>query len=1129
MCRFSMFRFLTIAVQTSVISFVFSSVILAILVLHETNAKTEILRGDHTEVYVDQESNEITVLPKTPRTTIPYIDPAKGDSKREVTDATTTTVQEPKIEPGIVKVNYCELAPSLKCEIKGVSTFNVYYQVEHEGTIYSCLSDATDGLMGCEGSENLPKNFLSVPVVPLTRLGNKRLYSVGSKYFLVHEFSGVSYPVSYNSEIRNGTITLQTVRLSGDCKIAKTAYINPYTVSLTSPEQGMGYVIKKPGQDISAKIQTFSGSAQLTFSQDDMDGEHNLLCGDKSSQIPKTNKRVRDCIVKFSKNVYKQAACINFSWIRLIIIGLIIYFPIRWIVDKTSKPLFLWYDLLGLITYPVLLVLNLLWKYMPFKCSLCGSICFITHDCNARCVCNKSKATESHSESCFLLSNKSSDLSHIRSKKWTNIEWFHFIINTRLSSSLLKFLTELLIGLIILPQMPMSLAQTAKCIDTCLYVAGCNKLVTSKYEKCPPEDQCSCTITDSGIIENIWHSGIIVKESNNCLKNQICASAYPFEHLVKCRIGCDYLNLIKSKPLPSGFVDYSGDLLNLDITSLHYMKRLRGGIIDSYNMTDTLTNIFPGDVTFKGFPRIPENILSRQSLIYDSVVDGKYRYLIEQALLGGGGTVFLLNDKTSGAVQKLVVYVEKVGVHYEVSEKYTTAPIQSTHTDFYSTCTGNCGTCRRNQPVTGYQDFCITPTSYWGCEEAWCLAINEGATCGFCRNVYDMDKAYKIYSVLKTTIKSTICFSGFPGASCHEINEEVPLETTYFQADIIADLHNDEIVVGELIAHSSDSHIYKGNIAGLNDPVKMFGHPQLSFEGKPIFSKKVLDGDDLSWDCAAIGKKTVKIKSCGYDTYRFKSGLEQLSSIPVTFQDHKSFFLEKSFNLGKLKIIIDLPTELFKVPPKKPTITLSKLDCVGCYMCNLGLKCKLEFNSDVTFSSGLEMHSCSLSCYQIAVRRGQNKFNITMYCSNNPEKRKIVMLPEGNKEISLEFPVSSVKLVEPENIIDQNDEYANEEQRYSSDSSAWTFWDYLKSPFNFVASYFGSFFDTVRVILLVLAIFIAVYFCSMIVQIFKNYIKNKSYKNREKEEPEDSYYGQASYPMTRTDTLARRKPPMDFI
>ena len=45
----------------------------------------------------------------------------------------------------------------------------------------------------------------------------------------------------------------------------------------------------------------------------------------------------------------------------------------------------------------------------------------------------------------------------------------------------------------------------------------------------------------------------------------------------------------------------------------------------------------------------------------------------------------------------------------------------------------------------------------------------------------------------------------------------------------------------------------------------------------------------MSWDCAAIGKKSITIKTCGYDTYRFRSGLEQISDIPVSFKDFSSF------------------------------------------------------------------------------------------------------------------------------------------------------------------------------------------------------------------------------------------------
>ncbi|AAU10599.2 glycoprotein precursor [Tomato chlorotic spot virus] len=1126
-------KLLELMIKLSLFAIALSSVLLSILLFRATDAKVEIIRGDHLEIYDDSSENEVSTTSLMLRRTVPEVLPngnfkAHSDKSRtERAEKQAPILQDETSSEKAVSIqevpNNC-LNASLKCEIKGVSTYNVYYQVESNGVIYSCVSDSADNLGRCDNSQNLPKKFPEIPVIPITKLDNKRHFSVGTKFFITENLASGNYPVSYNLHQTEGIVSLQTVKLSGDCKITKSNFANPYTVSITSPEKIMGYIIKRPGEDGEHKVMAFSGSVSITFSEEMLDGNHNLLCGDKSAKIPKTNKRVRDCIIKYSKSIYKQTACINFSWIRLILIALLIYFPIRWLVNKTTKPLFLWYDLIGLITYPLLLILNYLWKYFPFKCANCGNLCIVTHECTKKCICNKSKASREHFSECPILSKEPD---HEYNKyKWTSMEWFHLIINTKLSLSLLKFITEILIGLIILSQMPMSMAQTAQCLNGCFYVPGCNQMVTSKFEKCPEANQCFCSVRKEKIVESIFGTNIVIEGPNDCIANQDCLESSPMDTFIKCRLGCEYLELFRNKPLFNSFLDYTGSSLGLTSASLYMTKRLRNGIIDSYNVTDKISGIVAGDSLKQNETSIPENILPRQSLIFDSIVEGKYRYMIEQSLLGGGGTVFMLNDKTSGAAKKFTIYIRSTGIHYEVSEKYTTAPIMSTHTDYYSTCTGNCDTCRKNQALTGFQDFCITPTSYWGCEEAWCFAINEGATCGFCRNVYDMDKSYRIYSVLKSTIIADVCISGILGDQCTKITEEVPYENSVFQADIQADLHNDGITVGELIAHGPDSHIYAGNIANLNDPVKMFGHPQLSHDGVPIFTKKTLSGEDMSWDCAAIGKKSVTIKSCGYDTYRFKSGLEQISDIPVTFKDLSSFFLEKTFSLGKLKMVIDLPSDLFKVAPKKPSITSTRLECNGCLLCGKGLSCNFEFFSDLVFSTSISMESCSLSSYQLAVKKGSNKYNITMYCSVNPDKKKIKMYPEGNPELSVEVPINTVVVKDPENIIDQNDEYAHEEQQYNSDSSAWGFWDYIKSPFNFVASYFGSFFDTIRVILLIAFIFLVIYLCSMLVSMCRGYVKNGSYKIRSKIEDDDDL--EIKEPMMVRDTMTRRRPPMDF-
>nr|UYP65656.1 glycoprotein [Orthotospovirus tomatomaculae] len=1125
---------LELAVKLSLSTIALSSVLLAFLIFSATDAKVEIIRGDHPEVYDDSADNEVPTAASIQRQAIletltnPMLEsPTPGTRQIREDKSTIPISAEPttqKTIPVLDLPNNCLHASSLKCEIKRISTYNVYYQVDNNGVIYSCLSDSAEGLKQSDNSLNLPQSFSKVPVLPITKLHKKRHSSVGGKFFISESLTPDNYPIPYNSYPTHGTVSLQTVKLSADCKITKSNFANPYTVRITSPEKIMGYLINKPGENVEHQVISFSGSASITLTEEMLDGEHNLLCGHKSAKIPKTNKRVRDCTIKYSQSIYKQTACINSSWIRLILIALLIYFPIRWLLNKTTKPLFLWYDLMGLITYPVLLLINCLWKYFPLKCSNCGNLCIVTHESTKVCICNKSKASKEPSSECPILSKEAD---HDYNKhKWTSMERFHLIVNTKLSLSFLKFVTEILIGLVILSQMPMSMAQTTQCLSGCFYVPGCPFLVTSKFEKCSEKDQCYCNVKEDKILESILGTNIVIEGPNDCIENQNCTARPSIDNLIKCRLGCEYLDLFRNKPLYTGFSDYTGSSSGLTSVGLYEAKRLRNGIIDSYNRQGKISGMVAGDSLNKNQTSIPENILPRQSLIFDSVVDRKYRSMIEQSLLGGGGTIFMLNDKTSETAKKFVIYIKSVGIHYEVSEKYTTAPIQSTHTDFYSTCTGNCDTCRKNQALTGFQDFCVTPTSYWGCEEAWCFAINEGATCGFFRNFYGLRNSYRIYSVQKSTLCAKVCIFGIIGGQCSGFMERVPYDNALFQVDIQADLHHDGITIGELIVHGPDGHIYSGNIANVNDPVKMFGHPQLTHDGVPILTKKTLEGDDMSWDCAAIGNKSITIKTCRYDTYRFRSGLEQISDIPVSFKDFSSFFLEKAFSLGKLKIVVDLPSDPFKIAPKRPSITSTRLNCTGCLLCGQGLSCILEFLSDLTFSTSISIDACSLSTYQLAVNKGSNKYNITMFCSANPVKKKMTLYPEGNPDISVEVLVNNVVVQEPENIIDQNDESAHEEQQYNSDSSACGFWDYIKSPFNFIASYSGSFFDTIRVILLIAFILLAIYFCSILTTICKGYVTNESYISRSKIDDDDD--SEIKAPMVLNDTMTRRRPPMDF-
>nr|QHU78769.1 glycoprotein precursor [Groundnut bud necrosis virus] len=991
----------------------------------------------------------------------------------------------------------CDIFEKRHCMIKGVSDFNAHYQIDDGNEIISCISNSANIFDICQYEKEFKKvKFKSFPVVPVLKLENKKVLEIGTKFFFVDKSSN---PINIDPKVnlKSPTVARLSVRLSGDCKINQVSMSSPYQIKLRS-EENIGILIKNVKSSKSGNIKSIAGDTTINFKPEELDGNHFLLCGDKSSLIAKVDIPVRNCVSKYSDEPKKIFFCTNFSYSKWIFVFLMVAFPISWFIWKTKDALSIWYDVIGILTYPILWTLNWLWPYFPLKCRICGCFSFLTHSCTEKCVCNQDKASKDHTDECYLFTKDKEEW-----RKLTLIQQFQFIINTKLSTNFLVFVTKMILASILISYIPSSIAlkQPNICVEKCYYNLNLDSLTTDKFGMTDNGyETCECSIGNV-ITETVYRSGVPMSRAtslNDCvLGSDLCmVSNNQAQNLFACRNGCNSLSSIKNIPDTKFSKLYKGQSFKGNLTSLKIANRLREGYMDSPTESKILEEESAKEYKFYKSLKVddipPENLLPRQSLVFSTEVDGKYRYLLEMDIKSNTGSVYLLNDDATHSPMEFMIYIKSVGVEYDVRYKYSTAKIDTTVSDYLVTCTGKCSDCIKQKPKVGVLDFCVTPTSWWGCEELGCLAINEGSICGHCTNIYDLSSLVNIYQVVESHVTAEVCVKSLDGYSCKKHSDRSPIQTDYYQLDMSIDLHNDYMSTDKLFAVTKQQKILTGNIADLGDFAgSSFGHPQITIDGIPLSVPATLSQNDFTWSCSAVGDKKVNIKQCGLYTYSAIYVLSPSKDVSHLDENSNKLYMEKDFLVGKLKMVVDMPKEMFKKIPTKPIISEAKMICSGCSQCAVGIDCNITYTSDTTFSARLMMDTCSFKSDQLGTFLGPNEKSIKAYCSEEITDKSLKLIPEDQEELTVDTQVDEFTQVDQDTLIHFDDKSAHDENKHHSDTSISSLWDWIKAPFNWIASFFGSFFDLVRIILVIIAACVGLYIVSSIFKLSRTYYVDK--------------------------------------
>ncbi|BAD83605.1 glycoprotein precursor [Melon yellow spot virus] len=1058
----------------------------------------------------------------------PIKDAKKTKLSRVLRNGSTTTNAPDNV------MEICTIFDKKSCMIKGVSNFNAYYQIDDGNTITSCITESSSIFETClHGKEIKKVVFKTYPVAPVMKLQSKKLLEIGTKFFFVDDHSN---PINIDpaSKMVSANVARLSVRLSGDCKINQALMVAPYQVSLKATEN-IGVVVKNIKDLNPSSVREVIGEPTINFRPDELDGNHFLLCGDKSSLISKVNVPVRNCVSKFSDEPKKIFFCTNFQYFRWIFILLIISFPINWLIWRTRNSLSIWYDIMGIVIYPILWLLNWLWKYFPFQCRICGCFSLAIHNCSNECVCNQGKSSRDHLQDCYIIGDQKG--------KWKDlkvIQQFQLIINTKISVNAMVMVTKLIIASILISFLPSSLAasKTSLCVDKCRYNTDLSALTIDRgpmtgngLETC----ECSIGLT---ITETIYRDGVVVSKrtkENDCMYGSY-ACQYAENHiqnLFACRNGCNALKSLKDIPTTNFNRLYSGSEFKSNLTKLKLANRLRNGFVDSFKEAQALESeslreyMFYNSLKIEDIP--PENLMPRQSLVFSTEIDGKYRYMIEMDIKSNTGSIFLLNDDSTHLPMEFLIYVKSVGVEYSVRYKYSTSKIETTIADYLVTCTGSCNDCFNQKPKVGKLDFCVTPTSWWGCEELGCLAINEGSICGHCTNIYDLSTLVNIYQVVESHVTAEVCIKSVDGYNCKKHTDRTPIQTDHYQLDMTVDLHNDYMSVDKLFAVDKQMKVYTGNIADLGEfSSSSFGHPQITIDGNPLSVLSSLSANDFTWSCSAIGEKKINIKQCGLMTYSLFYTLESSKGKTTLNVDENKLYMSKDFLAGKLKVIVDMPKEMFKKIPKKPILSDSKISCSGCIQCAMGIDCNISYTSDTTFSARLVADSCSFKSDQIGTFLGSNKNRIKMYCSKPIEEQFVRLVPEDQSDLTVRIPIDDFVPVDQDTIIHIDDKSAHDENKHHSDTSLATFWDWVKAPFNWVASFFGAFFDIVRIILVVIVVGFSIYMLNSIYKLSLSYYKEHRKKRIQTKDDDEMMEALSKNSMHVSTARKRRTPPRNY-
>ncbi|AWV56662.1 envelope glycoprotein [Alstroemeria yellow spot virus] len=1076
-------------------------------------------------------SLEPKIPESVPVDTETYTPPSGRVPDRNPREATTTT--PPTAKPQETDTLSCDSFDKNNCIIKGVSNFNAHYQIKTSNSILSCLTDSEKIFDACLFDQEIKrKSFLKMPVVPVLKLENKRVLEIGSKFFFVDSSND---PILTDSKtgMSAPTISRLSVRFSGDCVIDQVSMSSPYMIKIKTTEN-IGFSVKNIKDPQYSTFQTVSGDRSVYLKTDELDGNHFFLCGDKSSFIKKVDVPVRNCVSKYSDEPRKIFFCANFSYFKWIFVFLVITFPITWVLWKTKKAMSIWYDIVGILTYPILILINYFWLYFPFKCRVCGSLSIFSHTCSKLCVCNQSDSSKEHAKECYLF-NKNT-------KEWKSlslIDHFQFTVNTKVSSEFLIFITKMLFAALLISYIPSSLALSMEknmCVEKCYYSKDLERLTTDKDGSGKNAmDTCECAIGEL-ITETVYRGGTPISRAttkNDCIlsASSCLTSLNQAKNLFACRNGCNALSTLEKIPKVKYSKGYKGLEYPGNLTTLKIANRLRQGFVDSQSEVRNLETKITKDLEYFKSLKVddipPENVMSRQSLVFSTEVDGKYRYMIEMDIKKDTGSIYLLNDDSSHVPIEFMIYVKSVGVEYDVRYKYSTAKVDTTVTDYLSVCTGTCKDCRKSKTPVGHNDFCIQPTSWWGCEELGCLAINEGAICGHCTNIFDLSTIVNVYQVVQSHITAEICIKSLDGYNCKKHTDRVPIQTDHYQLDMSVDLHNDFMSTDKLFAVTKQQKILTGSISDLGDfSSGAFGHPQITIDGSPLSVPATLSRDQFSWSCTAVGSKSVNVKQCGLFSYNMIYALTQSKDFSIMDEENNKLYMTKDFLVGKLKVIVDMPKEMFKKTPSKPTLSETKVSCSGCSKCAMGLECDLEYTSDTTFSARMMMDSCSFKSDQIGSFIGPNKKKIKAYCSDSIKEKTIKLVPEDQEDLTTELRIDQVEIIDQDTIISYDDKSAHDENIHHSDTGISTLWDWIKAPFNWVASFFGNFFDIVRIILVVLAVSLGIYIVSYIYNLSFSYYKEKR-KRKMEDDLEEVSLSLLSKTKKNGETR-RRSPPKTY-
>lgn len=813
----------------------------------------------------------------------------------------------------------------------------------------------------------------------------------------------------------NKTVSLVPMEFDGPCKITVSRLV-PVIVQLFAIDPDVCYEISTSAGFSTNGILSASTLEKIRIEKITNEFAIHVRCGkvDSSFKLYLLNYDicVANVILWHVPKFVAEHICMYSLIYKVAFISLMVFLVCK-IIDKLGLYI-IFIPLYALIAIPVNIVTKLL--YAKFKCTICNKLCFFKccHIHNLNCTCG-SKFTTSAELRVHTIECKLDDLSRY-------VPVVMFITRKKMLNILLRiFLTFILIDLVSIYYISYTNAQVMVYKPN-WFKDRHNMPFQNPKTACTSEQwarkECTNEYSEmcykSGISDQVlvgYAPDVLDTYCGVSLMNRRCSECGNILHEMK--IYSDYCTLIGKDQSECTNSNVAQEKLHKEyVEAMQKMIQVNTEGLKLLGFTPVRLH----EVDFNAQPTsINLNINSE----HDGQVSGSLEFSMD--IVTGSSAFYRINYKDIDSKNTFMLdarfKIENAYYLLEYKHSYRTCKTKSFNTITKEYCTDQ--DCEKDAEFTkmnGTLQKWIR-TSNWGCEKAWCFAVNSGSLCLKCSNVYDTSDCYDIYD--QVSIRPMIKFCALFGLQgyCKEIDVLQSISSKKLSIALATqsmDLF--ETKYKRIATHISFSKndIYTGEILGEHEVAEKFGAPQLTMNNKvKAFTASI----KARADCEFEKSRTVVVSSCFLDTFYLKDTLTtalKANNYEMTKQTSADFAM-RILNQKLGLAVIKLEVSDFSVVhyPADKTVEIGLSDCAGCFDCIEGFICQLLLRSPV---AGVVLLTCNYPTLIKYVNLKPGELKVTLSFSAMQPHVEITCWLEANGRRMTQSNPLIVTLAENKNV-----------------------------------------------------------------------------------------------------------------